>query len=95
MSMNLLPYEILIQILDDHELEYHDLAALAGVSRRCYDMVIPSLYRVYTFRYMPILETAEERKLQSFMKHCHHVKYDPSPEVVSPRSPKKQFEPAS
>ncbi|KAF3940833.1 hypothetical protein ABW19_dt0204629 [Dactylella cylindrospora] len=73
--MESLPNEILVQILDDQGLRIPDLAALSRVSRRWHEAITPSLYRRYTFRYLPDLGGLEEKKLASFMKYRDHVKF--------------------
>ncbi|EWC44369.1 hypothetical protein DRE_01195 [Drechslerella stenobrocha 248] len=75
MSINHLPNEILVQILDDYSLELEDLALLSRVSRHWHGAILPALYKSYTLRFHPWLEPDDERKLESFMKYGNYVKY--------------------
>ncbi|KAK6362676.1 hypothetical protein TWF730_000131 [Orbilia blumenaviensis] len=75
MSIETLPTEILIQILDDVSLQVGDLAVISRVSRRWHSAVIPVLYKRFTFRYYHPLTGEDQSKLESFRKHGRHVKY--------------------
>ncbi|KAK6535886.1 hypothetical protein TWF281_000136 [Arthrobotrys megalospora] len=74
MSIEVLPTEILIQVLDDASLEVGDLAIISRVSRRWHSAVVPVLYKRFTFRYYHPLDKDDEKKLESFKKYGHHVK---------------------
>ncbi|KAF3222435.1 hypothetical protein TWF679_005915 [Orbilia oligospora] len=75
MSIEILPTEILVQVLDDASLEIGDLAIISRVSRRWHSAVIPVLYRRFTFRYYPSLKSEEYKRLESFSKYGHHVRH--------------------
>ncbi|RVD80199.1 uncharacterized protein DFL_008104 [Arthrobotrys flagrans] len=75
MSIEILPTEILIQVLDDPSLEIGDLAIISKVSHRWHSAVVPVLYRRFTFRYYPSLKPEDHKRLESFSKYGHHVKY--------------------
>ncbi|KAK6516171.1 hypothetical protein TWF506_006082 [Arthrobotrys conoides] len=74
MSIERLPTEILIQVLDDASLEIGDLAVISRVSRLWHSAVVPVLYRRFTFRYYPSLKPEEQKRLESFSKYGHHVR---------------------
>ncbi|KAK6508893.1 hypothetical protein TWF481_003660 [Arthrobotrys musiformis] len=75
MSIEILPTEILIQVLDDASLEIGDLAVISRVSHRWYSAVVPVLYKRFTFRYSHSLKEEDLKRLESFKKHGHHVKH--------------------
>ncbi|KAK6357672.1 hypothetical protein TWF718_001980 [Orbilia javanica] len=75
MSIDILPTETLVQILDDASLEIGDLAVISRVSRRWHAAVIPALYGRFTFRYSSSPKPKDLEKLESFKKYSHHVKH--------------------